>query len=62
MVGHEPDLGLLIGWLVAGSPNAPLSLRKGGAALLRFADAPGPGLAELRWFAPPKILRMLEPK
>ncbi len=62
MVGHEPDLGVLIGWFVAGSPSAPISLRKGGAALLRFAEAPGPGLAELRWLAPPKVLRMLEPK
>jgi phosphohistidine phosphatase len=60
LVGHEPDLGILICWFVTGGSGAPIPLKKGGAALLRFADAPGPGRAELRWLAPPKLLRLIE--
>jgi len=60
LVGHEPDLGTLIGWFVAGPSGAVVPLKKGGAALLEFPDAPAPGQAELRWLAPPKLLRLIE--
>lgn len=61
VVGHEPDLGCLISWLVMGSPESAVPLKKGGAALVRFAGTPDPGAGELRWLAPPKLLRRLEP-
>jgi phosphohistidine phosphatase len=61
LVGHEPDLGCLISWLVLGTSEPPLSLKKGGAALLRFDDVPDRGRATLRWLAPPRLLRRLEP-
>ena len=58
VVGHEPHLGRLVAWLLRGSPRPPLPLKKGGACLLRL-DAPARGSAELRWFAPPSLLRRL---
>jgi phosphohistidine phosphatase len=62
LVGHEPDLGILIGWFATGAAGAPIPLRKGGAALLRFTDTPGPGTGGLRWLAPPKVLRLIAPR
>jgi phosphohistidine phosphatase len=59
VVGHEPDLGALIGWLVTGDAAPFVTLKKGGVGLLEFPDAPGPGLAELRWLLPPKLLTRL---
>lgn len=65
LVGHEPDLGALAAWLIAGDENAagtplpPLAMRKGGACLLRFAARPRAGSAALRWFLPPSVLRRL---
>ena len=61
LVGHEPDLGYLISWFVVGTSEPPMSLKKGGAALVRFADAPDRATGELRWLAPPRLLRRLEP-
>jgi phosphohistidine phosphatase len=60
LVGHEPHVGMLIAWFVTGATGLPIPLKKGGAAQLRFAGEPGPGLAELRWVAPPKVLRLIE--
>lgn len=59
VVGHEPDLGLLIGWLVTGKTTSLLQLKKGGAALLWFPDELAPGVAEIRWVLSPKLLRQL---
>jgi len=61
VVGHEPDLGCLVSGLVMGTPELPIPLKKGGAALIRFADAPDRGAGELRWLASPKLLRRLAP-
>jgi phosphohistidine phosphatase len=60
LVGHEPDLGTLVGWFVAGHSGPVLPLKKGGAALLEFGGAPEPGQATLRWLAPPKVLRLID--
>ena len=59
VVGHEPDLGRLISWFVLGTSEPAIALKKGGAALVRFAGAPDGGTGELRWLAPPKLLRGL---
>lgn len=59
IVGHEPDLGWLVGWLVLGDRDAALPLKKGGACLVRIDGALAPGGAELKWFLPPKVLRQL---
>jgi phosphohistidine phosphatase len=59
VVGHEPDLGQLIGWLVTGRPDRVVTLKKGGACLLECDDAIAPGTAEVRWLLPPRLLRQL---
>jgi phosphohistidine phosphatase len=59
VVGHEPDLGELIGWLITGVPEGIVVLKKGGACLLAFPGAPAPGAAELDWVLTPKLLRRL---
>lgn len=59
IVGHEPDLGALIGRLLTGGPADVVRLGKGGACLLSFTRTPGPGAAELTWVLTPKLLRRL---
>lgn len=59
LVGHEPDLGALIAWLVTGDAAPFVTLKKGGACLLACEGPPGPGLAELAWVLTPKLLRRL---
>lgn len=59
LVGHEPHLGHLVAWLVAGASRPPLPLRKGGACLLRLRETARAGAAELRWLASPSLLRRL---
>ena len=60
VVGHEPHLGFLVGWLLTGRNDSFVEMKKGGAALLQFDDAPTGGNALLRWSVPPKLLRMLD--
>lgn len=59
VVGHEPHLGLLVSWLLAGRSRAFVQLKKGGACLLDLGTRPGPGRAELLWLAVPAQLRRL---
>lgn len=59
-VGHEPDLGRLASWLLAGPGADFMPFKKGGACLLRFEGEPGPGRAELRWCMAPAQLRRLK--
>lgn len=58
LVGHEPDLGRLAGYLIGGENAPPLPLKKGGLARVDVESA-GSSLGELRWFLPPKILQRL---
>jgi phosphohistidine phosphatase len=59
VVGHEPHLGLLIGWLLTGRVEPVLELRKGGAVLLELGDPPVAGGARLVWALAPRHLRAL---
>ncbi len=59
VVGHEPHLSRLIGYLLAGRSSGFVDLKKGGAALLSLGAAPEPGRAELRWQLTPGQLRRL---
>jgi phosphohistidine phosphatase len=53
LVGHEPDLGRLLGYMVCGRPVRVLAFKKGGGALLRFEAAPTPAQGMLRWALTP---------
>lgn len=59
VVGHEPHLGFLLGWLLTGENDAFIELKKCGTALLEFDDPPAGGNAVLRWVLAPRHLRML---
>jgi phosphohistidine phosphatase len=60
LVGHEPDLGRLASWFIAGELEPLVRFKKGGACLLRFDGPPGPARGDLRWLAPPKLLRSIK--
>ena len=56
VVGHEPHLGTLVTWLMTGSSDSRIQLKKGGACLLEFDERPAKGGATLRWLLSPKHL------
>lgn len=59
-VGHEPHLGSLVTWMLAGEAvEGRIAFRKGGACLLQFDDRPEAGKATLIWSLPPSVLRRL---
>lgn len=59
IVGHEPHLSGLVTWLMTGSGQSRLELKKGAACLLEFSRVPASGEATLRWSLTPAQLRML---
>jgi phosphohistidine phosphatase len=59
VVGHEPHLSQLIGYLLVGQSSGFVDLKKGGAVLLALGKAPAVGRAELRWHLTPGQLRRL---
>jgi phosphohistidine phosphatase len=59
VVGHEPQLGFLVGWLLTGRHESFVELKKGAACLLELDDPPAPGDATLRWALAPGQLRAL---
>lgn len=54
LVGHNPDLEELVGWLLATQREALVRLRKGGAALVHFPELARPGAGRLQWLLTPK--------
>jgi len=59
IVGHEPQLGRLVTYLVSGSEQPGVELKKGGACLIEFEGKPTAGRGRLTWAIPPGILRDL---
>jgi phosphohistidine phosphatase len=59
IVGHEPQLGRLVTYLVTGSERSGVGLKKGGACLIEFEGKPRAGGGRLAWAIPPGILRDL---
>ena len=59
MVGHEPDLSMLIAWFVTGSSTPFCELKKGGVCLLEWDRTPAAGEAKLQWISSPKLLRRM---
>jgi phosphohistidine phosphatase len=57
IVGHEPNLGRVVTWLMSGLKSSRLALGKGGACLLEFSDGVGAGSATLQWLLTPLQLR-----
>jgi len=60
VVGHQPDLGYLLGACLLGSGGAlPIEMKKNAVACVSFAGRPRAGHAALAWLATPKMLRAL---
>ena len=59
VVGHEPHLSTLIGYLLTGDRAGLVDLKKGGACLIGFGRDVGAGRAELRWLLTASQLRRL---
>jgi phosphohistidine phosphatase len=59
IVGHEPHLSQLIGWLTTGRDSAFVDLKKGGACLLDFEGPPEKCGATLLWLMRPSQLEAL---
>ena len=59
VIGHEPHLGFLVGWLLTGRNDSFVEMKKGGAVLLVFDDPPSGGNAVLAWALAPRHLRWL---
>ena len=59
LVGHEPHLGLLVGYLLSGKSVSYVDLKKGGACLLELPDSSQPGGAVLQWLLTDRELRRL---
>ena len=57
LVGHEPNIGELAGRLIGARSAIPF--KKGAVARIDFDVLPPKGLGELRWFLPPRVMRML---
>ena len=57
LVGHEPDLGLLIAWLIGAKRAIPL--KKGGIARIDVPKLPPAQNGTLVWLATPGMLREL---
>ena len=59
VVGHEPHLGTLLTWLVAGVDDSRVTLKKGGVAMLEFSERPAAGRGMLQWLLTPAQLRII---
>jgi phosphohistidine phosphatase len=59
LVGHEPDLSELIGWLTTARGESFVELKKGAACLLEILGPPVAGSARLLWCLAPRQLRQL---
>jgi len=55
LVGHQPDLGMLAGWLI-GSKNAQIEMAKGGIAHILTSDDIRKGSGALLWMLTPEWL------
>ncbi len=60
LVGHEPNLSVLLSVAIAGNDaRLPIEFKKGGVACVRFQERVEPGRAILQWLVPPSALRGL---
>jgi phosphohistidine phosphatase len=59
LVGHEPQLGILVGWLLTGLQKSFVEMKKGGACLIEMDESMRPGRAKLLWFLTPSQLRAI---
>lgn len=59
VVGHEPDLSELAGFLLTGDNASILRLKKGGMACIEVENLEPPNRGELLWLLTPRQLRSM---
>ena len=59
LVGHEPNLSALAGFLLAGNADIAISIKKGGVCCLSVDDLRYDRKAVLEWLITPKIASRL---
>ncbi|HWL92711.1 MAG TPA: phosphohistidine phosphatase SixA [Phycisphaerae bacterium] len=59
LVGHEPNLSELIGFLLTGRPESVVLLKKGAVACLQGEEFESSLQYSLQWLLQPRILRQL---
>jgi phosphohistidine phosphatase len=59
IVGHEPNLGRVVTWLMSGVETSRVAMKKGGTCLLEFSDSVAGGKGTLRWLLTPSQLRRI---
>lgn len=59
LVGHEPHMSKVIGWLMTGSASRTIVGLKKAQALLLETKKAAPASAVLAWSLPPRVLRSL---
>jgi phosphohistidine phosphatase len=59
LVGHEPHLSGLAGYLLTSARASFIDLKKGGACRLDTPGVPVPGKGNLKWLLSPRELRRL---
>jgi phosphohistidine phosphatase len=59
IVGHNTHLRELVGWLITGSPDAIVQIKKGAAVMLKLSAHRPDKTATLLWSLAPRQLRML---
>ena len=57
LVGHEPDLSALAGWLIGAGRGANLEFKKGGCCLIEYDGLPSQSAGRLVWWLTPRALR-----
>ena len=56
IVGHEPHLGLLISFLLAGSDYNFVEVKKGSVCCIEFKGDPAPHRGQLKWYITPGFI------
>ncbi|MEY4615700.1 MAG: hypothetical protein RJB66_660 [Pseudomonadota bacterium] len=56
LVGHEPQLSILASWLIFGSRESRITLKKGGALAIETSQSFDAKSAKLIWAVSPKVL------
>lgn len=59
LVGHEPDMGMLLGTLIWAGPEFQMPFKKAGIARIDVSDMPPSGPGTLKWYVTPKIIHSL---
>jgi phosphohistidine phosphatase len=57
LVGHEPNLSILLSTCLHQHARLEIAFKKGGAACVEFKSRVAPGRACLHWLLPPRVLR-----